>query len=267
MAKSLEDSGDYRVLRRLVPKHVFTPIPTNQPVKIGIVLDVETTGLDAKTDEVTELAMVKFSYLPNGRIGHVIDTFAALNEPTNPIPPEITALTGITNEMVAGQHIDPAAVSSFVADANVIIAHNANFDRRFAERYWPEFEQKHWACSAIEIEWRSHGFEGSRLAYLLAGAGLFHHAHRAVDDCRALLEILAMTLGTTARPVLACLLEHARRNTVRIWAEGTPYGFKDQLKKRKYRWNDGNDGRLKSWHVDIDEQLLEAELKYLHEEI
>src|SRR5215212_8521400 len=120
MAKLLEDSGDYRVLRRLVPRDVFTSIPADQPVKIGIVLDVETTGLDAKTDEVIELGMVKFSYLPDDRIWHVIGTFAALNEPTNPIPPEITAINDITNELVAGQRIDPASVSSFVANANVI---------------------------------------------------------------------------------------------------------------------------------------------------
>src|SRR4051812_1574039 len=107
MAKLLEDSGDYRVLRRLMPRDVVTSTPNEQPVKIGIVLDVETTGLDAKMDEVIELAMVKFSYLPDGRIGHAIGTFAALNEPTNPIPPEITAINDITNEMVAGQRIDP----------------------------------------------------------------------------------------------------------------------------------------------------------------
>jgi DNA polymerase III subunit epsilon len=63
-----------------------------------------------------------------------------LNEPANWIPAEITPLTGITNEMVAGKRIDAAVVSIFVTDANIIIAHNANFDRKFAERYWPEFE-------------------------------------------------------------------------------------------------------------------------------
>ena len=57
-------------------------------------------------------------------------------------------------------------------------------------RYWPIFQRKAWGCSATEVEWRKHGFEGSRLGYLLNGAGFFHQAHRAVDDCHALLEIL-----------------------------------------------------------------------------
>jgi DNA polymerase-3 subunit epsilon len=267
MAHTLEKSGDYRVLRRLVPRDVFTPVPVDQQIKVGVIFDVETTGLDPKADEVIELGMVKFAYRPDGRVARVIDSFGSLNEPANTIPAEITILTGITNEMVAGKRIDAAAVSSFVADANIVIAHNAIFDRKFAERYWPEFEHKSWACSVTEIDWRAHGFEGSRLGYLLMGAGLFHTAHRAVDDCRALLEILAMPLAKTKQPALASLLDHARRNTVRIWAESSPYELKDELRKRGYRWNDGSDGRPRSWHIEIDEGLLDAEMSYLRNEI
>jgi DNA polymerase-3 subunit epsilon len=267
MAHALEKSGDYRVLRRLVPRDVIRPAPADQQIKVGVLFDVETTGLDAKTDEVIELGMVKFAYCPDGRVAHVIDCFGSLNEPANPIPAEITALTGITNDMVAGKRIDAVAVSTFASDSNIVIAHNANFDRKFAERYWPEFEHKHWGCSATEIDWRAHGFEGSRLGYLLMGAGLFHTAHRAVDDCRALLEVLAMTLVGTEQSALGSLLDRARRNTVRIWAEGAPYDLKDELKKRKYRWNDGSDGRPRSWHIEIDEDLSDAEMRFLRQEI
>jgi DNA polymerase-3 subunit epsilon len=63
----------------------------------------------------------------------------------------VTALTGITDEMVGGQRIDDAAVSAFVEDAVIVIAHNAGFDRKFAERYWPVFERKAWGCSATEV--------------------------------------------------------------------------------------------------------------------
>ena len=74
--------------------------------------------------------------------------------------------------MVSGHHIDPNAVSAFASDAVIIVAHNANFDRKFVERYWSIFERKNWACSATEVEWRKLGFDGSRLGYLLAGVGL-----------------------------------------------------------------------------------------------
>lgn len=45
MAHTLEKSGDYRVLRRLVPRDVITPVPADQQIKVGSLFDVETTGL------------------------------------------------------------------------------------------------------------------------------------------------------------------------------------------------------------------------------
>ncbi|WP_346277039.1 3'-5' exonuclease [Bradyrhizobium sp. IC3123] len=262
MADILSKSPDYRVLRRLTPRTEFVPCD-GQTTKKGILLDVETTGLNTEQDEIIELAMVKFDYLPDDRIARITDVFSSFNEPQNPIPAEITELTGITDEIVLGHRIDPDAVSAFVSDAVIIVAHNANFDRKFAERYWPFFERKPWACSATEIEWRRHGFDGSRLGYLLAGVGLFHQAHRAIDDCRALIEILATDIPNQVRSAFAILLERARRKTVRIWAEQSPFELKDTLKRRGYRWSDGTDGRPRSWYIDVDDALQVAEIEFL----
>jgi DNA polymerase-3 subunit epsilon len=262
MAESLAQSGDYRILRRLVPRREFAQ-PDGQAVRSGILLDVETTGLDPVRDEVIELAMVKFDYRPDGAIVRVSDAFTAFQEPSKPIPPEIVALTGITDETVAGHRIDDAAVAAFVDGAVIVIAHNANFDRKFAERYWSLFQHKAWGCSATEVDWRSHGFDGSRLGYLLAGAGFFHQAHRAIDDCHALLEILALELPTLGKTALAALLERARKRTMRIWAEQSPFELKHELKRRGYRWSDGSEGRLKSWYIDVDEDQQAAEIDFL----
>jgi DNA polymerase III subunit epsilon len=170
MAEALSRSTDYRVLRRLVPRTTSAPAD-KQDTKIGILLDTETTGLDHRKDELIELGMVKFDYSADGRIVGVCDTFSAFNEPSARIPPDVTALTGITDEMVAGHKIDEAAVNAFVDDSVVaVIAHNSGFDRRFVERYWPVFEHKAWACSATEIDWRKQGFAGAQLGYLLNGA-------------------------------------------------------------------------------------------------
>lgn len=266
MAERLAKSADYRVLRRLVHRETSAPI-TGQSTKTGILLDVETTGLDQRKDEIIELGMVKFDYLPDGRIAGVRDVFSSFNEPSEPIPSDVIALTGITNEMVAGHRIDEAAVSSFTEDAVIVIAHNAGFDRKFAERYWPILQRKAWGCSATEVEWRKHGFEGSRLGYLLNGAGFFHQAHRAVDDCYALLEILAFELPTAGAPALGILLEQARKKTMRVWAEQSPFELKDSLKRRGYRWSDGSDGRPRSWYVDVDESKLDDEIAFLKAEI
>ena len=68
MAQLLEKSGDFRILRRLVPRDVFEPVPGSESIKIGVVFDVETTGLDPKAHEVIELGMVKFAYCVDGRV-------------------------------------------------------------------------------------------------------------------------------------------------------------------------------------------------------
>jgi DNA polymerase III subunit epsilon len=266
MAEVLSRSGDYRVLRRLVPRTPSAP-SNGLDKKTAVLLDTETTGLDARKDEIIELGMVKLDYLPDGRVAGVRETFSAYNEPTIPIPAEVVALTGITDEMVAGQRIDEAAVTAFVDDAAIVIAHNSGFDRKFAERYWPIFERKPWACSATEIEWRKHGFAGAQLGYLLNGAGFFHQAHRAVDDCHALLEVLACQLPTTGSPALSLLLETARKPSVRVWAEQSPFELKDSLKRRGYRWSDGSDGRPRSWYVDVCETALDDEIAFLKTEI
>jgi DNA polymerase-3 subunit epsilon len=262
MAEMLAQSPDYRVLRKLIPRDEFA-ISDGQATKTAILLDVETTGLNTTQDEIIELAMVKFTYLPDDRIAAITEVFSAFNEPSIPIPEEITELTGITDEMVSGHRIDPDAVASFVSEAVLIVAHNANFDRKFAERYWPQFEKKPWACSATEVEWRKHGFDGSRLGYLLAGVGLFHQAHRAIDDCRALIEILSAEVPKLNRSAFAVLLERARRKTIRIWAEQSPFELKDALKRRGYRWSDGSDGKPRSWYIDVDENSQAAEIEFL----
>jgi hypothetical protein len=162
----------------LVPRPSSTS-SAGQELRTAVLLDTETTGLDARKDEIIELGMLKFGYLADGRIAGVRGTFSAFNEPTGAISDEVVALTGITDEMVAGHRIDDAAVNAFVDDAAIVIAHNSTFDRKFVERYWTVVERKPWSCSATEIECKTHGFAGAQLGYLLNGAGYFHAAHRA----------------------------------------------------------------------------------------
>lgn len=141
MAARLEASGDYRVLRRLAPRRQIEP-QDGSPTRLGIFLDVETTGLDPLHDEIIELAMAPFTYGLDGKIFDVGEPFSRLREPSKPIPPQITKLTGIDDAMVAGHAIDPAEVSRFVAPAALVVAHNANFDRRFLERFCETFSTK-----------------------------------------------------------------------------------------------------------------------------
>nr|WP_255726654.1 3'-5' exonuclease [Microvirga sp. ACRRW] len=266
-AQILETTGEYRVLRRLKPRPLAPPRLLNENERIGVIVDTETTGLDHTKDEIIELGMVAFVYDDKGCIGDIIGTFSKLREPSIAISPEITRITGITTEMVAGHSLDADEVREFIAPAHLVIAHNARFDRPFCERLTQEFSHKAWACSHVEIPWADLGFEGSKLGYLLSHCGWFHQGHRAVEDCHALLEVLATPVTAEGRSPLAHLLTSAERSVIRIWAEGSPFDMKDALKKRGYRWNDGTDGRPKSWFIEIPDEAHTAELAFLRQEI
>src|SRR5271168_4830319 len=124
--KKLEDTGRYRILRKLLSRPVVERAASPFP-RVGVLVDTETTGLDPARDEIIEIGMVAFTYDDDGRLGDVVGVFSALRQPYSPIPPEITKLTGITDEMVAGKTIAIDAIEAFIAPADLIIAHNAKF--------------------------------------------------------------------------------------------------------------------------------------------
>jgi DNA polymerase-3 subunit epsilon len=266
MAAALEASGLYRVLRKLQPRTRLSE-PDGAPARTGLLVDVETTGLDPARCEIIELAMVPFTYGLDGRVFAIGEPFHRLREPSQPIPPEVTAITGLTDAMVAGHVIDPAEVAAFAAPAALVIAHNAAFDRRFLERYADVFTTKPWACSMTQVSWAQEGFEGAKLAYLAAGAGFFYDKHRAVHDCLAAVELLSRPLPKSGRLAMQVLLEQARKPSWRIWAENSPFELKDALKARGYRWNGEGSGAPKAWYIDVADAEREAELAFLRAEI
>jgi len=262
MVKSLEISGDYRVLRRLPSDinsgHTEGPLP-----HIGIVLDTETTGLDHELDQVIELGMVKFHFASDGRISPIVDRFQAFQEPESPLSDEIARLTGLTAGDLCGQAIDPDAVAEFVREAALVIAHNAAFDRPFSERLSASFANLPWTCSATDINWKAEGVSSYRLENLLGHFGYFHDAHRAIADCEALLFILSQPLPVSEGTGFAALLHAARRPAARIFAEGAPFDARHALKRRGYRWNDGQNGYPRAWWRDVDPDAVDDELAFL----
>jgi len=265
MARTLEESGNYRILRKLVARPI---VAVRRPgfSRLGVILDTETTGLNHRSDEIIEIGVVAFTFNDDGAIGDIIGVYGGLQQPSRPIPPEITRLTGITDVMVEGQVIDTRSLSKLIEPADLIIAHNAGFDRPFCEAFSKIFAGNAWACSVSEIDWSARGFEGTKLGYLVGQAGYFHEGHRAVDDCYALLEILDRQQRDGDSPFIE-LYRASQRSRVRIFAEHSPFEMKDHLKARGYRWSDGSDGRVKSWWIEGDEEGLDDELSYLRSEI
>ena len=265
---ALEATGRYRVLRRVPSLPTATLDNQEENAGVGVMIDLETTGLDPDRDEPIELAMVKFLYdRADGRFIGVTDTFSALAEPSIPIPAAVTRLTGISAADVGGRTIDAAQVTAFVEPARLVVAHNARFDRPFSETSWPVFATRPWACSCTGVDWSARGFEGAGLGYLLLQSGHYHEAHRALDDVTAALHLLTLRSSSAGTTALAELLAKAREPTARVWAEGAPYRHKDELRRRGYRWSDGARDAPRAWFRDVPIDAGAAEAAFLRREV
>jgi DNA polymerase III subunit epsilon len=265
MVRSLEATGNYRVLRRFEARPRYESPTPSTGVRRGLIVDVESTGLDTANDRIIELGLVAFEFDSAGMVYAVDAKREWFEDPGMPIPAEVVEITGITDDMVRGQRIDESAVLQEVARAHLIIAHNASFDRRMLERRFPVFADKHWGCSLYDVPWARFGCRGGKLDYLLFQlCNAFHTGHRAGDDCLATLHVLATPREGEASP-LTVLLENARKTTARLNAIGTPIESKDLLKARGYRWFAGDRSRAKTWYRDLPESELEAEQNWLRQ--
>ncbi|UPT63898.1 MAG: 3'-5' exonuclease [Hyphomonadaceae bacterium JAD_PAG50586_4] len=267
-ARLIEANSDFRLLRR-VPAAADWVLPeVLGETRRGVFVDTETTGLDLESDEVIELALLPFEYeRETGRIVSV-DHAGALSmfrQPLKPIPAGSTLIHGISDAMVAGRVIDEALVRAIVEPAHIILAHNAGFDRPMVEKHWPVFEDKHWACSLDEIDWRAEGFGSAKLDYLLWARGWFHEGHRALIDAEAALFLLTLPLPVSGRVALEALLANARRPLWLVRAEATAFEQRASLKARGYRWDDGGGKRVKAWWIMSNDP--KSELEWLRSDI
>ncbi|MDP3132106.1 MAG: 3'-5' exonuclease [Burkholderiaceae bacterium] len=276
MARALEQSPDYRVLRRLVPTLRFEREPLG-PLAQVLVLDTETTGLDAGRDRVIELALLRVAVdtrtgLPVGDV----QVYDGLEDPGCAIPAAITGITGISDDMVRGQRLDEERIAQLLQGVDLVVAHNAAFDRPFAEARIPAFGRLAWACSLTDVDWKALGQGSARLESLALACGLFYSAHRAETDCHALLSVLARPLTEFGAPASACagngderraahtglaqLLDAAGQIHHRLQATGAPFEAKDVLKARGYRW----DAPQRVWGTTLrSDAALDAELQWL----
>ena len=265
LAQQLEQHPDYKVLRRLTPQHLITPELAGQKMCKGVVLDTETTGFDVENDRVIELGMLLFEFDPvSGAIHQVLEVFDELEDPGFEIPPASIAVHHITDDMVRGKRIDDARVAGFLKNVDVVIAHNASFDRPFVEARWPVFETLNWGCSIKDIDWREEGFGSAKLEYLLSTQGYFYEAHRAETDCWALIALLNQVLPQSQQTALLALLEKLNQAQQKVYAINSPFETKDMLKARGYRWSPD----LRCWsRVLASAPEMQQELSWLKKNV
>ncbi len=266
MAARLRAQG-YRVLAPVVHRPVIDE-PRGEPERHGLVVDVETTGRDHASDAIIQLAAIPFRFTERtGRVTAVDEPVVAFNDPGRQIPEEVVALTGITDDNVRGTRLeDTADFAALAAAADLVIAHNARFDRPFVETRLPAFADCAWACTWSDVAWGP----GSQTLEML----LLKHcekcidAHRADEDCLAVIELLAATLDDDDhRTVMARLLEAASRETCRVLAVGAPFESKDDLKRRGYRWHPGDASSPKCWWREIPADQKDDEREWLETNI
>ena len=266
IADALSASNQYKVIKRYI-KPDFYHLPDNAPKQIGVFLDTETTGLSHEIDKILELGMVKFEYTEDGRIYRIVDEFNQYQDPKEPISSHITELTGITDEMVKGTAIDQEDVTKFLENVDIIIAHNASFDRPFFDKMFSHLPPKAWGCSRADIDWKAERIESHKLEYLAYKYNFFYEGHRAVTDCLAGLHLLAQTLPISKQQVLKQLLINCNKKRFKIWVKNSPYDTKDLLKARGYRWSTHPQDNYKAWVIEVFEETLESELALLRSEV
>lgn len=171
----------------------------NNREKLGLILDVETTGLGPDSDEIIELAMKLFSYRTDtGEIIDIKDEESFLREPISQ-----TALNnydnafrvhGISYESVRGKRFQDVKIKKYFYLAEAAFAHNASFDRSFLYRMYPEVNDMSWYCTMRSIPWKKYGFANSKLLTLLQQHNITNYqTHRAMDDITYLMELLKKT--------------------------------------------------------------------------
>jgi DNA polymerase-3 subunit epsilon len=265
---TLEGNPDYRILRRLhIPDGFYNGATGLHAVRRGLYIDTETTGKEPQLCDILELALVPFLYEEGGKILGVREDqcMSFLNDPGVPLTDEIRKLTGIEPEDIVGKSLDMDVIRVMLAGCDLVIAHNAGYDRKVLERHVPEFRELRWACSQQDVPWREVFHAPAEKLELLAMylGGVFYGAHRAMIDCIAGIHVLATIHDSDGKSAFEYLHEACYTESLRIWATGAPFDTKDMLRDRGYRWNDGRDGRPKAWNKVIKPSDLDEENQWL----
>jgi len=281
-ARKLSESTQYKVIHKL---EVDTPLtrtannnftssstavsPVVGTIGTALMVDVETTGLKSETDKIVEVAFVPFQYeTETCRIVSILPAYSSLEDPGIPIPPETTKVHGITDDIVRGKKCDDAAINALVRSADLIIAHNAFFDRPFLEKRFPIFESKVWCCSMRDAPWEDNGLKNSRGLEMLVLKHLqcFYDAHRAEMDCIAAIHLLSKPFASGRFP-FHFLCEASKKESVRFFAIDAPFEAKDCLKERGYSWLAESNDFPKCWARSVEEPFAEEERVFLTKEI
>ncbi len=261
--ETIENNSNFKLLKKVPETFTAHPINDNEANFIAAIIDLETMGLNSNKDEIIEIGIIWLYFNKSNGLLSIKETYNSLQEPSSPIPEEITKITGITNEDVKDQTIDWQHVNELLKQTHLVICHNSQFDRNFLENQTP-LEIKHtitnmaFACTIKDINWKERGFESSKLDYLNFKLGYFYDGHRALNDCFATLNLLVQEQGSFEE-----LKNNVRKKETLVIAQNAPFDKKDLLKQKKYRWSDGQGALPKAWWTTLPTEQLADEIAWL----
>ena len=256
-------NGPTKILRKIeIPDYFNSDPPLS--IKKGLIVDVETTGLNLHNHEAIQIGLLPFEYDPKTGLIYRVnknDAISQLSCPIKVIPKKITMLTGISMDMVEGESFDLQTIDNSVHHSDIIFSHNASFDRPFCEKISSSFENKPWACTLNGINWSEHGFTSRSLEHLSYQFGYYYDSHKALNDCEAVLALLSMYLKISKGTVLKVLRDYCLQDKFLIQVNS--YNKKDKLKDRGYMFN----GVKKLWWITVNAEDLHREKDWLQEEV
>ncbi|MBM7000854.1 type I-E CRISPR-associated endoribonuclease Cas2 [bacterium] len=150
-----------------------------------VIVDVETTGLDPRVDQIIEIGAIK---VINGEMQEAFQKFV---KPDAPIPDSIVRLTGITNELIDSEGVSPAEALVGLYDYVgfcPIVAHNASFDISFIDALCERLDVENLDNRIIDTldlaRKRVPNASSYKLGDIAAQLGVaVEGGHRAVEDC------------------------------------------------------------------------------------
>ena len=170
-----------------------------EALKNYVVIDVETTGLDADHDEIIEVAAIRYS------AGEVKEAFQTYIKPLNEIPMKITQINGITNEMVENApHFSQivAELEDFIGTSN-LVGHNIEFDIKFLyaagydmfrfknRKYYDTLKLARRVIKPDEVT----NYKLGTLIHEYSGCFESANAHSALSDCLDTMRLFNMLLN------------------------------------------------------------------------
>ncbi len=158
------------------------------------IIDIETTGGSPRTEKITEIAI----FIHDGQ--QVTDEFTTLINPERTIPPYITSLTGITNEMVADapKFYEVAKEIVLLTEDCIFVAHNANFDYGFVKAEFKNlgFDYQRKTLDTVRLSRKLlPGHASYSLGRLCDDLGIrIHGRHRAAGDALATVKLFELLI-------------------------------------------------------------------------